>query len=192
MTELIKVVNTSAVSSTGFHEHRVQTSRINNEKYHQITPLYRKSPSCYLFSYMLGASASQNAASFVRPKRPCDQPVTFVEAMKKKYSSALQEPSIRISGKVVEEIGFDQTQKHFSQIRELQTIGLAKRLIAVPTNARSQVTADIETLSLKVKDLDIGHNLFEDWEDVLAICRPMNELRSLDLTYVPSLKHPQI
>ncbi|OJD38576.1 tubulin-specific chaperone e [Diplodia corticola] len=87
------------------------------------------------------------AGSFVRPNRPSDPPVSYVEALKQKYASEpVEDPSvsnidivvfgkapenvpvnsagkvIMISGKEAEEVGFDKIRKKLANLKELRIV----------------------------------------------------------------------
>ena len=103
------------------------------------------SPKTYI-----GLNPSSTSASFIRPNRVPDTPLTFVRALKSKYAPEMddvEDPHVRIvfhaqpgdnkkikdlpqglnqpirfSGKVAEEVGFDKIRKQLSQLSELKII----------------------------------------------------------------------
>ncbi|KAK4697840.1 tubulin-specific chaperone E, partial [Lecanoromycetidae sp. Uapishka_2] len=121
-----------------------------------------------------------------------DSPLGFFEALRKKYASgkepneqAASEDEIRISGKTVEEVGFEKIQLQVSNLKELQTVILDGLCIA-------RLESDIPTKSTTYKDyahnlkainLDLGRNLLGNWADVADICTVLKFLRSLKLKF---------
>ena len=130
-----------------------------------------------------GRSASLTPASFIRPSRPSDQPVSFFEALKKKYASTSAEDvaatanEIRISGKTVEEVGFEKVRRQLAELRALRIVVLDGACIAA-------VETDLDKQELKVIELDLSRNLLENWYDITAICSALHALKSLRLKYV--------
>ena len=133
--------------------------------------------------YESGRSTSTTAASFVRPSRTSDQPASFFEALKKKYASTSAEDitatanEIHISGKTVEEVGFEKIRQQLAELQELRIVILDGACIA-------NVDSDLNTRNLKIVELDLSRNLLEGWYDVIAICNSLDFLRSLRLEYV--------
>lgn len=68
-----------------------------------------------------------NAGSFIRPNRAPDPPLTFVQALRKKYIDdgvvdvSAQRP-IEWGGKVVQEIGFDKIRQKLRKLKELKIV----------------------------------------------------------------------
>ncbi|CAI6247490.1 unnamed protein product [Periconia digitata] len=153
------------------------------------------------------------AASFIRPTRKTDTPRSFVEALKAKYASEdfedpdvkivfttqpggnarhrpsqLNKPksSIRISGKEVEEVGFDKIRKQLAALSELKIIILDGFCMERPIARRkSGVDSwpvglfDIKEASPKAIELDLSRNLFEEWREIASICEQLENLKSL-------------
>ena len=145
------------------------------------------------------------AGSFVRSSRATDAPLSFTEALKKKYASGGQpgvqaalEETISISGKVVEERGFEKIQKQLANLQKLQIVILDGLCIRNTGNDRDfghPTCSKIGPSSLegnhgahlgdmKIAELDLSRNLLETWEEVSQICAPFNYLRTLKLEYV--------
>ena len=103
--------------------------------------------------------------------------------MKKKYASSTAEDiaatanEIQISGKTVEEVGFEKIRKQLAELQELQIVVLDGACIAV-------VESDLEKQNLKIIELDLSRNLLEDWREITAICKSLYYLKSLKLEYV--------
>ena len=128
--------------------------------------------ACTHLLYESGRSASPTAASFIRPSRPSDQPQSFYEALKKKYASSSAEDiaatanEIHISGKTVEEVGFEKIRRQLAELQELRI-----------------VESDLDEQDLKIIELDLSRNLFESWYDVTALCSSLQSLQRLRLEY---------
>ncbi len=146
--------------------------------------------------YGLGLSDSPTAASFVRPSRPSDKPLGFLDALRKKYVSneisgtALLEDQIKISGKTVEEVGFEKIQEQLAILQELRFVILDGLCIAgiegLPGQKMSKEWLQIKNQALSIIELDLSRNLLEEWSDVVGICCALRSdfLRSLKLEYV--------
>ena len=134
-------------------------------------------------SYESGRSTSSTAASFIRPSRTSDQPASFFEALKKKYASTSAEDitvtanKIHISGKTVEEVGFEKIRQQLAELQELRIVVLDGACIAY-------VDSDLDERNLKIVELDLSRNLLESWYDVTAICNSLDCLQSLRFEYV--------
>ena len=133
--------------------------------------------------YESGRSASPTAASFIRPSRPNDQPVGIFEALKRKYASSSAEDiaatanEIHISGKTVEEVGFEKIRRQLAELQELRIVVLDGACIAT-------VESDLDEQNLKIVELDLSRNLIESWCEITAICKSLQFLRCLKLEYV--------
>ena len=83
-----------------------------------------------------GVNQSTTAGSFIRPSRPADKPQNFGEALKNKYASETsnegptQQDQIRISGKTVEEVGFEKIRRQLASLQELRIVILDSLCIA--------------------------------------------------------------
>ncbi|KAF2691095.1 tubulin-specific chaperone E [Lentithecium fluviatile CBS 122367] len=158
-------------------------------------------------------SKQPTAASFIRPTRTPDPPRSFVEALKTKYASEdfedpdvrivfnsqpgdnaakrkdplakLNQP-IRISGKEVEEVGFDKIRKQLAELSELKIVILDGLCMERPS-ARlkegglgwEEGLTDVKDACPKAVELDLSRNLFEEWREVASICEQLEKLRSL-------------
>src|SRR4051794_11021761 len=79
---------------------------------------------------IVGLSQSPTAASFVSIKKKADPELSFVEAVHKKYgmdltaepASAPIEKPIEISGKVVENVGFEKIKRQQAQLERLEIV----------------------------------------------------------------------
>lgn len=172
-----------------------------------------------------GARKSQTAASFVRPNRPHDKPRSFVEALHEKYASEVDivyiggghekpattgagegERAIKISGKEVEEVGFDKIRRRLADLDELRIVLLDGLAVQRPFNGLFRRAWNTPALEIelesgnvansdpmkhpgrptevqdacpKIMELDLSRNLFEKWIEIVSICEELPDLRSL-------------
>ena|SRR5579871_6607193 len=133
----------------------------------------------------VGRSTSKSAASFVRPARVADTAQSFVEAVHQKYASEISErhdalfaeSHIEISGKVVEEVGFDKIRQQLAQLQELKIVIVDGLRI----NRAEKDERKIREVCPKIVELDLSRNLFINWEEIMKICRELENLRVLRL-----------
>ncbi|GME50835.1 hypothetical protein GTA08_BOTSDO05438 [Neofusicoccum parvum] len=127
--------------------------------------------------YFECARKHPNAGSFVRPTRPSDPPLSYVEALKQKYASEpVEDPTleldiivigkppdhvpvnsagkvIKISGKEAEEVGFDKIRKKLANLKELRIVLLDTMHVARPISALlDQAAVSVDKLT-DVKDV---------------------------------------
>src|SRR5271169_3994534 len=120
---------------------------------------------------ILGRSTSKAAASFVRSTRTADAAQTFIEAVHQKYASEITErrdalfaeSQIEISGKVVEEVGFDKIRQQLAQLHELKIVIVDGRRIATAEKDERK----IREVCPKIVELDLSRNLFENCEEIM-------------------------
>ena len=130
----------------------------------------------------IGKSKSLLAASFVRPARKPDPAVSFVQALHQKYASESTgdkvpaASEIEISGKIVEEVGFEKIRKMLAQVEDLKIVILDGTCIVGPV---ADGDSPIKEVSPKIVELDLSRNLFETIEPVVEICGELASLRSL-------------
>ena len=152
----------------------------------------------------------------MRPSRPADKPRGFLEALREKYASEFLEQeqilrekreqsgndspsagdalhsSIEISGKVVEEVGFDKIRKQLSELQELRIILLDGLQVAgiraqdglqedEDSGEKSMARREIEQTCPKITELDLSRCLLSRWRDVADICGRLGRLRVLKL-----------
>ncbi|KAH8598971.1 hypothetical protein B0O99DRAFT_650195 [Bisporella sp. PMI_857] len=134
--------------------------------------------------YFTCKSSSPTAASFIAITRNPDLEQSFIEAVREKYATdiinqpftiALDKP-IEISGKTVEEVGFEKIKKQQSQLHELKIVLVDGYRInkAGPRNT-------IKYVCPKIMELDLSRNLFEDCSEIIKICEELDSVRSLRL-----------
>ncbi|KAF4919889.1 Tubulin-specific chaperone E [Colletotrichum viniferum] len=134
--------------------------------------------------YFTCLSKSPTAASFVRPTRPADAPQSFVAALNGKYASeqaAEREPEIQIvffGKKPAEEVGFDKIRRQLARVEDLTIVILDGARIAIDVAPEDKSVKETSPL---VTELDLSRNLFEEFRQVVHICRELGDLRSLRL-----------
>lgn len=67
------------------------------------------------------------AGSFIRPSRETNPPISFIEGLKRKYTTVDDSPEphavISVSAsKIMEEVGFDKILKKLAQLKELKIV----------------------------------------------------------------------
>lgn len=102
--------------------------------------------------------------------------------------------AIEISGKVVEEVGFDKIRKQLAELQELRIVLLdGLRVVGVLASyEQAQVSHNEEAQKIgetcpKITELDLSRSLLSRWRDVWDICDQLKHLRKLKLKYVSSL-----
>ncbi|RMJ22483.1 hypothetical protein PHISP_06639, partial [Aspergillus sp. HF37] len=147
--------------------------------------------------YFTCRSNLSTAGSFVRPSRPADRPMGFLEALREKYAPEFEQElsgprdgaphdSIEISGKVVEEVGFDKIRKQLAELQELKIVLLDGLCVAGVLAEDDPVQSDtarreIEATCPKIAELDLSRSLLSRWADVADICEPLKRLMVLKL-----------
>ena len=144
-----------------------------------------------------GKSKYPTAGSFIRPSRPFDQSLSFIEALHHKYASGKDGDSpaadvIKISGKTVEEVGFEKINQQLANLPELRIVvlgglclrGIDSRPFSQLTGMGEQALKSLAERKLKIVELDLSRNLLEEWADVVGICSTLRSLQHLKLKYV--------
>ncbi|GAB1216300.1 hypothetical protein ATERTT37_005513 [Aspergillus terreus] len=155
-------------------------------------------------TYFSCKNKQPTAGSFVRPSRPADSPRGFLEALREKYASEFeemlarqrlgdgalgdpQEKPIQISGKVVEEVGFDKIRKQLAELQELKIVlldGLRVAGVLAQEASLEQYDAalqEIQQTCPNIMELDLSRNLINRWKEVSCICSRLKRLRKLKL-----------
>ena len=150
-------------------------------------------------------SHSPKAGSFIRPSRLSDRPRTFLEALRFKYADDETVPwrsisnsretgetnsnnAIEISGKVVEEVGFERIRKEQSVLQNLWIVlldGLRVGGIRQQAGVRIEIVIareEIKKTCPAIVELDLGWNLLEKLTDIAEICLALEKLRILKLS----------
>lgn len=121
-----------------------------------------------------------------------------MEALKFKYDTKESSGAkpITISGKEVEEIGFDKIKKLQSRLTDLRIVYVDGLLISQPGNAQARtagpgvlVEDEISRTCPKISTLDLARNLLESIDEVAFICQNLRQLRELRLEYEPPQLH---
>jgi hypothetical protein len=128
--------------------------------------------------------------------------LSFLDALKKKYASNDNAEAtgsgkeIRISGKTVEEIGFEKKRQELAVLENLKVAVLDGMCIAglgcLPQEGNTvqewhlpSVEAPVtNSQAMAITLLDLSRNLLERWVDVASICHPMQALRTLKVESV--------
>lgn len=161
--------------------------------------------ACFTDYISKGLSNQPTAASFVRPTRPCDKPLGFLEALHQKYASEFEEEiakrkahgntedfqmneAIQFNGKIVEEVGFEKIRKQLAELQELKVVFLEGLRIAgvLASGSHDQPLYDDELQKIcqtcpKITELDLTRNLIHRWVDVHDICTQLKKLKTLKL-----------
>jgi len=94
---------------------------------------------------------------------------------------------VEISGKVVEEVGFDKIRKLLARVEDLKIVILdSMRIVSAVgggDDGRFGAMTVAETCP-KIVELDLSHNLFVDFSPLVDVCSQLPDLRSLRLKYV--------
>ncbi len=148
-------------------------------------------------------STEPTAGSFIRPSRTPDPRRSFLDALRFKY--AAEEPpgneptqgnhhsertddAIEISGKVVEEIGFEKIRKQQAVLQDLRVVLLDELCLSGITIDRRDDAAIVATQKVvsqtcpNINELDLGWNPIETWTDVAAIVLPLIKLQVLKIS----------
>jgi tubulin-specific chaperone E len=152
-------------------------------------------------------SACLTAGSFIRPSRTPDRPRSFLDALRFKYAGeeTKEETSgtskvaagtfipnrsvIEISGKVVEEVGFERIRQQQAVLQNLRIVLLEGLRLSGITLARHDPDAvalaqeAVSQTCSQLVELDLGWNLLETWTHVAEICLPLRKLRVLKARY---------
>lgn len=128
----------------------------------------------------------------------------FLEALHNKYASESSksttlsshsessEKPIIISGKVVEEVGFEKIREQLARLYELQIVLLDGLCIAgVLSDATAQQESrwlqEVERIGKtcpQITELDLSRNLIETWAEIEGVCTALPKLKSLRIKCV--------
>lgn len=133
-----------------------------------------------------GLSKSPTAASFVRPSRPSQPPQSFISALHEKYASEVDSSNravssgrlIEISGKVVEEVGFDKIRRQLARVGDLKIVILDGLRVGW---AVGEGEKGVRETCPRITELDLSHSLFVDFGALVGVCGELAELKSLRL-----------
>ena len=142
-------------------------------------------------------SPSPRCASFIRASRQPDRPRSFIEALRYKYAEEDDDVADRgtgagknkethevtaISGKVVEEVGFERIRRQQAALHDLKIVVLDGMQIRNDTTPGASVTKSRESIGTvcpSIIELDLSRNLFESWADIVDICGSLRDLKRL-------------
>nr|POE54888.1 tubulin-specific chaperone e [Quercus suber] len=145
-------------------------------------PIRLPHPTTNSETYDAGRNKNVTPASFLRPGQPWDVPRTFFQALEEKYlhkTDRQQDEIIYVSGKQVEEIGFEKFAKRQAQLRGIHVLVLDGMRIR---HQCSKAEADrISAVCAHITDLDLTFNLFESFREIAHLCKSFPKLRSLTL-----------
>ncbi|KAI5819658.1 hypothetical protein BZA77DRAFT_303168 [Pyronema omphalodes] len=122
------------------------------------------------------------AGSFIRPTRKPDPTISFIEGLRRKYTTEFDAPRkeqaiVLTANKVFEEVGFDKIIQKLSQLQNLKIIILDGLQID-----RVDDIAIIRATCPNIEELDVSRNLFEKLEDIALVCCALPKLRSLRIS----------
>jgi hypothetical protein len=100
--------------------------------------------------------------------------------------------AIQISGKEVEEVGFEKIRKQLAELHELkivlldglcvdQPLDLEAEGARIESNILQNALPEIRKVCPKIVELDLSRNLFANWNPIVSICEQLQNLRSLRL-----------
>ncbi|KAL5314003.1 hypothetical protein ACEPPN_018427 [Leptodophora sp. 'Broadleaf-Isolate-01'] len=128
-----------------------------------------------------GSSPSPTAASFIlSSSRTADPEQSFVDAVREKYGTPAttdDSDEIIISGKTVEEVGFDKIRAQQARLHELKIVLVDGQRVSIAERS----TLEIRTVCPKIEELDLSRNLFDSLAEVAKICTELESLKSLRL-----------
>jgi dynactin complex subunit len=137
--------------------------------------------------YFTCKNPSGTSASFVRSSRKPDLRRSFIQAVKEKYAGEAQpsDPNV-ISGKVVEEVGFEKIQDQQRRLHELKIVVVDGSQIEAAEDDGDEA---IETMCPSIVELDISRNIFP-FVKMCKIIRPdkLSNLKKLKFKYVCLLR----
>ncbi|KAE9964639.1 hypothetical protein EG328_010291 [Venturia inaequalis] len=143
--------------------------------------------------YFTCISKEPTPASFIRPARQPDVRRSFIEALRFKYAShhtdivfqngRPADRAIQISGKEVEEVGFDKIRKQQAGLHELKIVLLDGLCVdqRIATNTLDHALPEIREVCPKIVELDLSRNLLAQWDPIAAVCHQLLHLKSLRL-----------
>lgn len=84
---------------------------------------------------------------------------------------------IEISGKVVEEVGFDKIRQQLSRLHELKNVIVDGQCIGSVSNEGEDIAATCPS----IEHLDLSKNLIQYFDQVVNICKKLPRLRKLKI-----------
>ncbi|PVH74755.1 L domain-like protein [Cadophora sp. DSE1049] len=132
--------------------------------------------------YFACLSSSPTAASFIlSSSRTADPEQSFVDAVREKYGTPAttdDSDEIVISGKTVEEVGFDKIRAQQARLHELKIVLVDGQRVS----SAEKSPLEIRTVCPKIEELDLSRNLFNNISEVAKICFELDSLKNLRLS----------
>jgi len=85
---------------------------------------------------------------------------------------------IEISGKVVEEVGFDKIRGQLAKLDGLKNVILTGLCIGTSTKVGEE---DIGTVCPMIELIDLSRNLIDNFDEIVNICKNLPRMRTLKL-----------
>jgi len=134
--------------------------------------------------YFTCSSLSPTAASFVlSSSRTADPEQSFVDAVREKYGTPAttdDSDEIVISGKTVEEVGFEKIRAQQARLHELKIVLVDGQRVSRAEN----VLLEIRSVCPIIEELDLSRNLFTNFSEVAKICSELGSLKNLRIRQV--------
>lgn len=124
--------------------------------------------------------------------------MSFLEALREKYASNdplnVGERAIEISGKVVEEVGFEKIRRLQAVLQDLKIVLVDGQCLAglgstpwtgedEPHDWKDNIL-EVEETCPNVRELNMSRSLLESFKDIIGICRALPKLRMVTIKYV--------
>ncbi|GAB7338979.1 hypothetical protein MBLNU457_5648t1 [Dothideomycetes sp. NU457] len=136
----------------------------------------------------------QTAASFIRATAASDSSRSFLQALREKYvsdgsatgqagsSTSLEgQKTVFISGKEVEELGYDKISRRQAQLHDLRIAIVDDMMIAERSKPADPEATSLSDLLPNLLELDLSRNLYEDASVVLQMCIRLPSIKTLTL-----------
>jgi tubulin-specific chaperone E len=122
-----------------------------------------------------------NSATFISCARQVDLGTGFVQALKVKYTDAIEDSHITFgsSNIDVKTVGWDKVSKMLCNLYALKEAGLANYGIS---NSGGE-PGEIASICPSIIDLDLSKNIFSSWKNVGSTVCELSNLHSLRLNY---------
>ncbi|SCU84139.1 LAFA_0D08394g1_1 [Lachancea sp. 'fantastica'] len=106
---------------------------------------------------------------------------SYVEALTRVYLSGKTDSTeVFFGSKKVEMLGLDVLSMRNQDIRHLKIVNLSAK--GISTSGKEQELSAISKNLRSLKDLDLSHNLFTDFKEVLCIARGLKSLKTLNIS----------
>ena len=133
-------------------------------------------------------SKARTSASFLRPTQKLLVQRAVLEAIQYKYSPAPGitsngNGSIEISGKIVEEVGFNEIQQQISQLSQLRVVlidclDISGLRVVDSCQTLSETQHQLAETCPNIVELDVGWNLITSWQEAADICSALPKLKT--------------